>query len=144
MGTAQLKGERKKVFQSIMNLLQKLGELKCSYCGTLFTYTDVYTTPTIDHIISRHNDGSNHISNLTPACITCNKRKSSSKSWIVTHQNYGFGVQGSVKGNYPLAWKSPDDILYKLQSKLRKKRIEAFFSKIKSYFNIGVKSEISK
>lgn len=59
----------------------------CSYCGA----TGVVRRPTainfyaeqmeIDHVVPRHLGGALDVSNLTWACITCNRRKGHLADW---------------------------------------------------------------
>ena len=46
---------------------------ECAYCG-LFCGENSSNLQ-IDHIVARSRGGSNHVSNLIPACVSCNKRK---------------------------------------------------------------------
>ena len=59
-------------------LIEKYGK-KCFYCGyKLKGYWE------IDHIIARSKNGSDHITNLVPACRPCNHAKSNKtrREWI--------------------------------------------------------------
>lgn len=140
-----IKPERKKLFQDIMFVLHQLGELRCGYCKRDFSYADEYSTPTLDHILPLSANGSNHISNLTPCCKKCNNEKKS-KLWVVKYQSYGFGVCGVLKSNYPMAWRHPSDILKSRKQRLYKRRVNKFFSRIKTkisniFINFGDENE---
>ena len=44
---------------------------RCAYCGCLIEYSTFH----IDHIIPKYKKGKNDLSNLNPACPTCNLSK---------------------------------------------------------------------
>lgn len=119
--------DRKQVFQKIMWYSHKLGKLKCAYCEVGFTYECEWTTPTLDHIMPVSKGGSSHLSNLVPCCKKCNHTKQDSTSWKVKYQNYGFGLYGVAKKNFPLAWQHTDDIIKTQRIRLLKKVVKDFF-----------------
>ena len=44
----------------------------CAYCGCEIALSDMQ----VDHIVSLHRDGADDLSNMFPACRSCNKYKS--------------------------------------------------------------------
>lgn len=54
--------------------VMKRDRFTCTYCGASGTENELQ----VDHIIPSSKGGSNHISNLTTACVSCNQKKSDS------------------------------------------------------------------
>lgn len=55
--------------------VMKRDRFQCTYCGASGNDTELE----VDHIIAVANGGSNHMSNLTTACVACNRSKSDKK-----------------------------------------------------------------
>lgn len=121
----KLAQDRRNVFNGIMLLLQELGELKCAYCKKEFDYLSFESTPQLDHIWPISKEGSHHISNIVPCCDVCNKAKSDSvdfNKWRVKYQNYGFGVVGIKKQEFPMAWKHTSVIMKELRHRIWRRK----------------------
>ncbi|WP_254810065.1 HNH endonuclease [Natronosalvus amylolyticus] len=70
------------------------------YC----TYCNRESETTFDHIIPRDAGGADDISNMVPACKSCNSSKSN-KNIIDWHQEHGFPIDRVVVGKYlKLKW----------------------------------------
>ena len=63
---------RKQLNKEQRTLIYKKYNKKCAYCGCDIEYKDMH----IDHVEPIHNGGVDEISNLTPACRSCNHYKS--------------------------------------------------------------------
>jgi 5-methylcytosine-specific restriction endonuclease McrA len=62
----------------------------CAYCGV--------AADTLDHIKPRHKGGDTIVSNLVPACKSCNRRKASQhwREWFATQAFWSIAAEEQV------------------------------------------------
>mgnify|MGYP000603297155 CR=1 FL=1 len=62
---------RKRLSQKQRKQIYNMFDGHCAYCGCTITMSEMQ----VDHILSLHRGGTDDISNMYPACRSCNKYK---------------------------------------------------------------------
>ena len=63
--------KRKRIYKSVREQVYKKCHGHCAYCGCLLDYKDMQ----VDHVIPLRVGGNDDISNMLPACRSCNHYK---------------------------------------------------------------------